>query len=85
MSTLDDQRTLFDAIDVNNNGALIRGELIVGLRNAAAAGVDTSALGFASIDDAIAFFKAADADQSATITFDEFAAELAQRQAGAEE
>jgi len=71
-----DLRQLFDALDLNHNGSLTRGEVITALRLEArrqkAQGKEVSYGAFKDLEDAANFFNQADADQNKQVNFEEF-------------
>ncbi|RSS57775.1 EF-hand domain-containing protein [Streptomyces sp. WAC06614] len=78
----DKARTLFDALDLDQDGTLTRIEVIEALRakgpTLAAQGV-IPAWGLGGVDDSSALFDAADANGDRVLTFEEFAAVVDRR------
>ncbi|MCB5183067.1 EF-hand domain-containing protein [Streptomyces antimicrobicus] len=78
----DKARTLFDALDLDQDGTLTRAEVIEALRakgpTLAARGV-IPAWGLGDADDSSALFDAADANGDRVLTFEEFAAVVDRR------
>jgi len=79
-----DLRKFFDSLDLNKNGVLTQGEFITALRVRArkqSTSQDVTFYGFKDLDEIADFFDHADKDGNKEVTFDEFKAAMAVRNA----